>query len=132
MNIRLTLRLRRQLAEARQENARLEAAVRSLDAEIADVRAANTELRQQAQAELQWRLDAVTVIEQHNVERARLLGELQRAIDWATEVSRTNACIDQRDRHLAADNDRLRREQAAHTRPIARVIPLQQRGPDAA
>ncbi len=132
MTIRLILRLRRQLAEARQDNARLEGELHGLDREIADVRAANTELRNQAQVELEWRLDAVTVIDQHNEERARLLDKLEKALDWATEVSRTNACIDQRNRRLVADNERLRRELAARTRPVARVIPLQHRGPEAA
>jgi uncharacterized protein YlxW (UPF0749 family) len=132
VNIRLILRLRRQLAEARKEYARLEHEIQGLNVEIADVRAANTELRDQAAAELQWRLAAVTVIEQHNVERARLLGRLEQAVDWATEVGRTNACLDQRDRHLAADNEQLRRELAGLKRPIAQVIPLQKRGPEAA
>lgn len=128
MNIRLILRLRRQLAEALQENARLERELHSLDGEIADVRAANTELRAEAQVELEWRLDAVTVIEQQNVERGRLLGKLKQAVDWATEVDRANACIAQQNRHLAADNERLRRELLARTRPVARVIPLHERG----
>lgn len=132
MTIRLILRLRRQLAEARQENTRLEGELHNLDGEIADVRAANTELREQAKAELDWRLEAVTVIDQHNIERARLLDKLEKALDWATEVGRTNACIDQRDRRLAADNERLRRELAALKQPVARVIPLQNRGPEAA
>lgn len=132
MNIRLTLRLRRQLAEALRENTRLEGELHSLDGEIADVRAANTELRAEAQVELEWRLDAVTVIEQQNVERGRLLGKLKQAVDWATEVDRANACIAQQNRHLAADNERLRRELAGLKRPVARVIPLQQRGPEAA
>ena len=48
MTIRLILRLRRQLAEARQKNTRLEGELHSLDGEIADVRAANTQLRQEA------------------------------------------------------------------------------------
>ncbi|MER7151216.1 hypothetical protein [Streptomyces lydicus] len=132
MTIRLILRLRRQLSVVRKENNRLEGELHSLDREIVDVRAANTELRDQANAELQWRLDAVTVIEQHSVERARLFAKLQQALDWATEVGRVNACIDQQNRALAADNERLRRELAARARPIARVIPLQQRGPEAA
>ncbi|GES27833.1 hypothetical protein AB0G60_03080 [Streptomyces angustmyceticus] len=132
MNIRLTLHLRRQLADARRENTRLEGELHSLDGEIADVRAANTELRAEAQVELEWRLDAVTVIEQHNVERARILGKLQQAVGWATEVDRANACIAQQNRHLAADNERLRRELAGLKRPVARVIPLQRRGPEAA
>ncbi|GFE20140.1 hypothetical protein [Streptomyces nigrescens] len=132
MNIRLTLRLRRQLVEALRENARLEGEVHSLDGEIADVRAANTELRAEAQVELEWRLDAATAIEQHGIERARLLGRLKQAVDWAAEVDRVNACIAQQNRHLAADNERLRRELAGLTRPVARVIPLQQRGPEAA
>lgn len=128
MNIRLILRLRRQLAEVRQQNACLEGEVWGLNEEIADVRVANAELREQEEIELAWRLDAVTAIEQYNVERARLLVELEKALEWATEVGRTNACIDQRNRHLAADNERLRGELAARTRPVARVIPLQKRG----
>lgn len=132
MNIQLTLRLRRQLVEALRENARLESEVHSLDGEIADVRAANTRLRDSAHVELEWRLDAATAIEQHNVERARLLGRLRQAVDWATEVDRANACIARQNRHLAADNERLRRELAGLKRPVARVIPLQQRGPEAA
>ncbi|MEE4419607.1 hypothetical protein [Streptomyces bugieae] len=132
MTIRLILRLRRQLAEARQENTRLERELHSLDREIADVRAANTELRAEAQVELEWRLDAVTAIEQHDVERSRLLDKLTQAVGWATEVDRANFCIAQQNRHLAADNERLRREIAGLKRPVARVIPLQQRGPEAA
>lgn len=132
MTIRLVLRLRQALAEARRENTRLERELHSLDGEIADVRAANTELRAEAKVELEWRLDAVTVIERHSVERGRLLGKLQQAVDWATEVDRVNACIAQQNRHLAADNEHLRRELAGLKRPVARVIPLQQRGPEAA
>lgn len=96
------------------------------------MRAANSDLREQEEIELTWRLDAVAAIEQCKVQRERLLDKLEQAVDWATEVGRVNACIDQQNRHLTADNERLRRELAALTRPVARVIPLQQRSPDAA
>ena len=71
-------------------------------------------------------------IDQLTAERERLLAKLKQAIDWATEVGLVNACIDRQIRERTADNERLRRELLARNRPIARVIPLQQRGPDAA
>ncbi|SHL73391.1 hypothetical protein [Streptomyces yunnanensis] len=132
MTIRLILRLRRQLAEARRENARLKRDLHSLDGEIADVRDANTQLHQEAAVALARQVAAMVTIDQLTAERERLLAELEKAIDWATEVNRVNAYIDQQNRRLTADNERLRRELAALTRPVAKVIPLQQRGPDAA
>ncbi|GGX49345.1 hypothetical protein [Streptomyces noursei] len=128
MTIRLILRLRRQLAEARKENAHLERDLRSLDGEIADVRYANTQLRQEAEVALARQVAAMETIDRLTAERQRLLAKLEQAVDWATEVGRVNACIDQQNRHLTADNERLRRELAARTQPIARVIPLQKRG----
>ncbi|MFJ3950223.1 hypothetical protein ACIPXV_09160 [Streptomyces libani] len=132
MNIRRTLRLRSQLIEARQENTRLEGELRSLDGEVADVRNANTQLRQEAKVALERQVAAMETIDQLTAERERLLAKLKQAIDWATEVGRVNACIDGQIRERTADNERLRRELLARNRPIARVIPLQQRGPDAA
>ncbi|MET7795745.1 hypothetical protein [Streptomyces decoyicus] len=125
MNIRLTLRLRRQLAEAHQKNARLEAELHSLDGEIADVRAANTQLRAEAQVAVDRQVAAMETIDQLTARRERLGADLKKAIDWATEVARTNTCIGQ-------DNDHLKAELAALKRPIAQVIPLQKRGPEAA
>lgn len=132
MTIRLILRLRRQLAEVRQKNTRLEGELHSLDGEIADVRAANTQLRQEATVAVERQVAAMETIDQLTAERERLLAKLKQAIDWATEVGLVNACIDRQIRERTADNERLRRELLARNRPIARVIPLQQRGPDAA
>ncbi|MEE6264963.1 hypothetical protein V2E29_04780 [Streptomyces diastatochromogenes] len=128
MTIRHTLHLRRQLAEARQEITRLERDLRSLDDEIADVRAANSTLRQEAVVAFARQVAAMDNTDHLTAERERLLAELEKALDWATEVNRANACIDQQNQRLTAENDRLRRELAALTRPVAKVIPLQKRG----
>ncbi|MFF8784724.1 hypothetical protein [Streptomyces sp. NPDC015125] len=128
MTIRYILRLRRQLAEARQENARIEGEVRSLEIEInglnvenADVRAANTELRAEAQVAVERQVAAMETIDQLTARREQLGADLKKAIDWATEVARTNSCI-------GRDNDRLKTELAGIRQPVARVIPLQERG----
>ncbi|KIZ16900.1 hypothetical protein [Streptomyces natalensis] len=132
MTIRIILRLRRQLAESRGETARIERELRSLDSEITDVRDANTQLRQEAAVALERQVAAMETIDHLAAERERLLAKLEQAINWATEVGRVNACVDRQNQERAADNERLRRELAARTQPIARVIPLQQRGPSAA
>ncbi|MFL4491477.1 hypothetical protein ACJ6WD_09485 [Streptomyces sp. VTCC 41912] len=128
MTIRLILRLRRQLAEARKETTRLGRDLHSLDGEIADVRYANTQLRQEAKVALARQVAAMQTFDQLTAERQRLLAKLEQAVDWATEVGRVNACIDQQNQRLTAENERLRRELAALTRPVAKVIPLQKRG----
>lgn len=125
MTIRLILRLRRQLAEAQQENTRREREIQGLNAEIADVRADNTELRAEAAESREWQLTALEVIKQLTSARDETFAKLKEANRWAAAVERTTTCINQ-------ENDRLKAELAGLKRPIAQVIPLQKRGPEAA
>lgn len=87
---------------------------------------------QQADAGLEQQLAAMEFIDRLYAEQNALAVSLAKTDKWATDVELVNACLDRTNRELAAENARLRTELAALKGPGARVIPLQQRGPNAA
>ncbi|RXS78875.1 hypothetical protein EST92_19780 [Streptomyces sp. TM32] len=100
--------------------------------ELARVRAENVDLRR-ALGDVEGKyLCALEMIDRNVGDRADLARQAAKATQRMFEAELVTKCITDENADLKADNERLRRELLARTRPVAKVIPLQQRGPEAA
>ncbi|MGW2010952.1 hypothetical protein [Streptomyces nigrescens] len=104
----------------------------SPDAELAWVRAENVDLRRELGDVEGKYLRALETIGRNVGDRAELAKQAANAAQRLFEAELVAKCITGENADLKADNERLHGELLARTRPIARVIPLQQRGPEAA
>ncbi|MFD8545567.1 hypothetical protein [Streptomyces sp. NPDC059649] len=102
------------------------------EAELAKVQAENAYLRREL-AEVQGKyLRTLESIDRSVGDRAELAERYATATQRQFEAELIVKCVSDENTRLKADNERLQRQLAAATKPIARVIPLQNRGPEAA
>lgn len=103
-----------------------------IEAELTRVRAENADLRREL-GEVQGKyLRTLETIDRSVGDRAELAERFATATQRQFEAELVVKCISSEKADLMAANEHLRLRIAALTRPVARVIPLQQRGPEAA
>ncbi|MGA4875930.1 hypothetical protein [Streptomyces lydicamycinicus] len=96
--------------------------------ELARMQAENADLRREL-GEVQGKyLRTLEAIDRNVGDRVELAERFATAIQRQFEAELVAKCISDENAGLKADNEGLRRELAALTRPISRVIPLQKRG----
>jgi chromosome segregation ATPase len=117
---------------SRKQHPATEAEVTRLRTELASARSDNARLLREHAESLGRQLAAMETIDRLTADRAELTTRLTTMIGWANDADVVNACLTKTNGEQAAEIERLHRELAALKAPIARVIPLQQRGPDAA